>query len=81
MHPVTLPIDSADGLRMDPKGARALGSLLAEDSRSGFNGGGFHETSRGGKLGVHANLRIHEQLNVQRRINLLIYLNETWDDN
>lgn len=45
-----------------------------------FNGGGFHETSRGGKLGVHADFRIHEQLNVQRRINLLIYLNETWDD-
>jgi hypothetical protein len=45
-----------------------------------FNGGGFHETSRGGKLGVHADFRIHERLNVQRRINLLIYLNETWDD-
>jgi hypothetical protein len=45
-----------------------------------FTGGGFHETSRGGKLGVHADFRIHEQLNVQRRINLLIYLNETWDD-
>lgn len=45
-----------------------------------FTGGGFHETTRGGKLGVHADFRIHEQLNVQRRINLLIYLNETWDD-
>ena len=34
MHPVTLPIDTADGLRMDPKEARALGTLLAEDYRS-----------------------------------------------
>jgi hypothetical protein len=166
MHSVTLPIDTTDGLRMDPQEARALGGLLADDYRRAdpfphivvdnilpddlirqlyehfpeeklnddvvfdigyggqhkrqvmpeqcdafvrqffhfmnsqpmlqflegltgidallpdpyYNGGGFHETTRGGKLGVHADFRIHEQLNVQRRINLLIYLNETWDD-
>jgi len=45
-----------------------------------FVGGGFHEISRGGKLGVHADFRINEQLHVQRRINVLIYLNENWDD-
>jgi hypothetical protein len=45
-----------------------------------FNGGGFHETSRGGKLGIHADFRINDQLNLQRRMNLLIYLNENWQD-
>jgi hypothetical protein len=166
MNSATLPIDISDGLRMNAKEARALGSLLSQDYRSAnpfphvvldnilpdglirrlyqhfpmqkldndvvfdigygghhkrqvmpedcdafvrqffhfmnsqpvleflegltgidallpdpyFNGGGFHETSRGGKLGVHADFRIHDRLNVQRRINLLIYLNETWDD-
>jgi hypothetical protein len=166
MNSATLPIDISDGLRMNAKEARALGSLLSQDYRRAnpfphivldnilpdglirrlfqhfpmqkldtdivfdigygghhkrqvmpeqcdafvrqffhfmnsqpvleflegltgidallpdpyFNGGGFHETSRGGKLGVHADFRIHERLNVQRRINLLIYLNETWDD-
>ena len=45
-----------------------------------FSGGGFHETARGGKLGVHADFRINDQLHVQRRLNLLIYLNETWKD-
>ena len=45
-----------------------------------FSGGGFHETTRGGKLGVHADFRINDQLHVQRRLNLLIYLNETWND-
>ena len=45
-----------------------------------FSGGGFHETARGGKLGVHADFRINDQLHVQRRLNLLIYLNETWND-
>ena len=45
-----------------------------------FSGGGFHETTRGGKLGVHADFRINEELHLQRRLNLLIYLNERWDD-
>jgi 2OG-Fe(II) oxygenase superfamily len=45
-----------------------------------FAGGGFHETTRGGKLGIHADFRINDQLHLQRRLNLLIYLNETWQD-
>jgi hypothetical protein len=44
-----------------------------------FQGGGFHETSRGGKLGVHADFRVNEQLHLQRRLNLLIYLNPVWE--
>lgn len=166
MRPVTLAIDTAGRLPMDPKKARALGSLLAEDYRSTepfphivmegilpdhlmrqvlhhlpkeklqtvvvfdigygdhhkrevmpeqcdpvvceffhsmnsrpmlqfldgltsvdallpdpyFNAGGFHEASRDVKLGVHADSRIHGQLNVQRRINLPICLNEARDD-
>lgn len=45
-----------------------------------FDGGGFHEISKGGRLGVHADFRINEKLSVQRRLNLLIYLNATWQD-
>ena len=45
-----------------------------------FDGGGFHEISRGGRLGVHADFRINEKLSVQRRLNLLIYLNPIWQD-
>jgi hypothetical protein len=45
-----------------------------------FVGGGFHETSKGGKLGIHADFRINEQLHVNRRINMIIYLNKEWDD-
>lgn len=44
-----------------------------------FAGGGFHEISRGGRLGVHADFRINDQLHVQRRLNLLVYLNSDWD--
>lgn len=45
-----------------------------------FSGGGFHEIAHGGKLGVHADFRLNEQLHVARRLNLLIYLNKNWDD-
>jgi hypothetical protein len=45
-----------------------------------FEGGGFHEISRGGKLGVHADFRIHRKLHLVRRLNLLLYLNKDWHD-
>lgn len=43
-----------------------------------FVGGGFHETARGGKLGIHADFRINDKLHLHRRLNLIIYLNEEW---
>lgn len=45
-----------------------------------FLGGGLHETKRGGHLGVHADFNIHDQLNLVRRLNLLVYLNEDWPE-
>jgi Rps23 Pro-64 3,4-dihydroxylase Tpa1-like proline 4-hydroxylase len=45
-----------------------------------FVGGGLHETKRGGHLGVHADFNVHEHLRLERRLNLLIYLNEDWHD-
>ncbi|NJS13576.1 MAG: 2OG-Fe(II) oxygenase [Sphingopyxis sp.] len=44
-----------------------------------FMGGGLHETKAGGHLGVHADFNINKRINVVRRLNLLIYLNEHWD--
>lgn len=44
-----------------------------------FDGGGFHEISTGGRLGIHADFRVNEQLNLQRRLNMLVYLNKDWD--
>ena len=43
-----------------------------------FEGGGLHETKRGGHLGVHADFNIHSKLKLERKINLLIYLNQDW---
>jgi Rps23 Pro-64 3,4-dihydroxylase Tpa1-like proline 4-hydroxylase len=43
-----------------------------------FMGGGLHETRAGGHLGVHADFNVHSRLNCERRLNLLIYLNDDW---
>jgi hypothetical protein len=45
-----------------------------------FEGGGYHETTRGGKLGIHADFRINERLHLHRRMNVIIYLNEGWHE-
>jgi len=45
-----------------------------------FLGGGFHEIAEGGHLSVHADFNHHTLLNLERRINVLIYLNKDWTD-
>ncbi len=46
-----------------------------------FVGGGFHEIYRGGLLGIHADFRVNESLQLLRRVNVLIYLNQNWQEN
>ena len=41
-------------------------------------GGGLHQIERGGFLGVHADFNQHPQLKLDRRLNLLLYLNKNW---
>lgn len=43
-------------------------------------GGGLHFTGSGGKLAVHADFNRHPKLNLDRRLNLLVYLNEGWTE-
>jgi len=43
-------------------------------------GGGLHEIHSGGMLKVHADFNYHEHLKVDRRLNLLLYLNEDWSE-
>ncbi len=45
-----------------------------------FLGGGFHETRQGGHLSVHADFNLHPKLRLERRLNLLIYLNKDWEE-
>jgi hypothetical protein len=43
-----------------------------------FEGGGLHQIVRGGKLGIHADFNKHRKYNLDRRLNLLLYLNKNW---
>lgn len=45
-----------------------------------YVGGGLHQIKRGGKLGVHADFNYHTKFKLDRRINLLVYLNKDWKE-
>jgi hypothetical protein len=45
-----------------------------------FSGGGLHELRQGGHLSMHADFNHHHQMNLERRVNVLIYLNKDWKD-
>src|SRR5947208_11415700 len=45
-----------------------------------FLGAGFHEIKNGGHLSVHADFNHHKPMDLERRINVLIYLNKQWKD-
>lgn len=44
-----------------------------------YLGAGFHEIGTGGHLSVHVDFNHHKVMNLERRINMLIYLNKDWE--
>ncbi len=53
-------------------------NLLKDES---FEGGGIHQSGRGGYLNIHADFTVHpHHRNWQRRVNVLVYLNKDWPD-
>jgi 2OG-Fe(II) oxygenase superfamily len=45
-----------------------------------LEGGGLHQIERGGYLKIHADFNKHEGLRLDRRLNLLLYLNKDWNE-
>jgi len=45
-----------------------------------FGGGGLHQIEPGGFLKIHADFNVHPKLKLDRRLNMLIYLNRDWRD-
>jgi hypothetical protein len=45
-----------------------------------YEGGGLHETKAGGFLKVHTDFNWHKKLKLDRRLNMIIYLNDDWDE-
>jgi 2OG-Fe(II) oxygenase superfamily len=45
-----------------------------------LEGGGYHQIKPGGFLKVHVDFHKHRMMNLDRRINVLVYLNENWQN-
>lgn len=45
-----------------------------------FHGGGLHQIQTGGYLKIHADFNLHQKLRLDRRLNVLIYLNKDWEE-
>lgn len=45
-----------------------------------FGGGGLHQIEPGGFLKIHTDFNVHPKLKIDRRVNMLIYLNRDWQE-
>ena len=45
-----------------------------------MEGGGIHSITQGGFLKIHADFNWHKKIKLYRKLNILIYLNESWED-
>ena len=66
----------------DPAVAQRISELTLIDNLvpdAGLHGGGIHMHKRGGKLNVHQDYSIHPKTDLQRRLNIILYLNPVWD--
>lgn len=45
-----------------------------------YLGGGLHQIMPGGKLAIHADFNKYPRLKLDRRLNVLVYLNKDWDE-
>lgn len=43
-------------------------------------GGGLHQIPPGGKLGIHTDFLLQQRLKLDRRLNIILYLNEDWQE-
>ena len=53
----------------------SINGLIADHT---YEGGGFHQTFKGGRLGIHTDFRVHKNLLLKRELNMIIYLNKDW---
>jgi hypothetical protein len=49
-------------------------------SDNGLNGGGWHIHKKGGKLNTHLDYSLHPKLGLQRKLNIILYMNPNWKE-
>lgn len=66
-----------------PQFVSTIGKLTGCDplcADAGLHGGGLHIHPPGGKLNPHLDYNLHPKLGLQRKFNLLIYLEPNWEE-
>jgi hypothetical protein len=66
-----------------PDVAAAVGNLFGIDGLlvdPSLHGGGLHMIEQGGKLDIHLDFADHPKLPLTRRVNMIVYLNECWQE-
>lgn len=58
----------------------SLTGITSLHSDPHLHGAGLHYHPSGGKLDMHLDYSIHPVSGMERRVNLIVYLNETWDE-
>ena len=80
LHPVIryllLEINSNTFLR----GLRTLTGIPGLISDPKMEGGGLHQTKKGGMLRIHADFQKHPNYQLDRRLNFLLFLNPHWEN-
>ena len=66
---------AAPAFLCDLEDITGIPGLLADPT---LDGGGIHMTGPGGRLDVHVDFNIQEATGWHRRLNILVYLNEPW---
>ena len=65
-----------------PRFVRFVGQLLGEEhliADPSLEGGGLHQSTRGGFLNIHTDYTVHpHHRNWQRRANIILFLNDDW---
>lgn len=59
------------------KGVTGIEPLYSDN---GLNGGGWHILSKGGKLNPHLDYSLHPKLKLERKLNIIIYLEKEWQE-
>ncbi len=57
-----------------------LTGIVPLKSDPGLNGGGLHSHGKGGKLNQHLDYSVHPKLKMQRKINIIMYMNSRWEE-
>ena len=85
-HPEEVPNGQTRNLLAELNGRAFLGFLEEMTGIKGlvsdpyYAGGGLHLTRKGGHLSVHADFNVHGEMKMERRLNLLVYLNDDWPE-